>query len=579
MRPNRWIFAVAAASLLAAASSGAQPATGTAGMVSTGHPIATRAGLEILAAGGNAFDAAVAVAATLNVVEPMMSGIGGYGTILVYDAKSKHAHFLNASSRIPMAVDGDLFRPPTPGFEENRRGAKAVSTPGNVHAWEAMSQRYGTRPWRTLFAPAIRAADDGYLLGERQAGMIADAFASFPAHAKAIYGHDGRPLAAGERLVQHDLASSLRLIATQGAGAVYGGPLGAAIDSAMQAAGGFLALADLQRDKAEWWDPIAIEYRGVRVLTASPPANSFDALARLGMMERFDLRSLGHNSTAYLHRYAEVTKLGFWMRLRFAGDPEIAPPPVDRLLSAHSLDSLVGTIDTARARPFVPPGAVVPAGLHPTHFVVADRWGNVVSATQTLGNVFGARIMPRGTGIWLNNSLAYSTFEPKGNAMDAFPGRRKLSGDVPVIVLRDGRPWIAIGTPGGHTIGQTVPQMLMNMIDFGMDVQEAIAAPRISFAEPDLLVVEPLIPEHVREELAARGHTIRSTPNTRLGDAHGLTIEYDLRGRPSRFTGGTDPRGEGLAEGWTGAPSRVTAPRRSASGPAQSLRANPRVER
>ena len=189
--------------------------------------------------------------------------------------------------------------------------------------------------------------------------------------------------------------------------------------------------------------------------------------------------------------------------------------------------------------------------MHTTHFVVADRAGNVVSATQTLGNLFGSRIMPPGTGIWLNNSLEYSTFEPKGNAMDAFPGRRKLSGDVPVIVMRDGRPWIALGTPGGHTIGQTVPQMVMNVVDFGMDIQRALAAPRISFAEPDALLVEEGIAAPVVEALRARGHAVRTAPGLRLGDAHGLTIEWDARGAPGRFTGGSDPRGEGKARAVT----------------------------
>jgi gamma-glutamyltranspeptidase/glutathione hydrolase len=156
--------------------------------------------------------------------------------------------------------------------------------------------------------------------------------------------------------------------------------------------------------------------------------------------------------------------------------------------------------------------------------------------------------MVPGTGIWLNNSLAYSTFEPKGNPMDAFGGHRKLSGDVPTIVMRDGRPWIAIGTPGGHTIGQTVPQMVMNLIDFKMNVQDAITAPRVSFFEPDSLLVEAGVSAGVRSALAAKGHKIRVTQGG-IGDAHGLTIEYDAQGKPVRFTGGTDPRGQGRAKG------------------------------
>ncbi len=170
-----------------------------------------------------------------------------------------------------------------------------------------------------------------------------------------------------------------------------------------------------------------------------------------------------------------------------------------------------------------------------------------MSATQTLGNLFGSRIMPEGTGIWLNNSLAYCTFEPPGNPMDAHPGRRKLSGDVPLFVFRDGRLWLALGTPGGHTIAQTVPQMVMNVVDFGMDVHEAIAAPRISFVEPQWLAVERAIPETVRDSLAAMGHRVRAVNG--LGNAHGLMIEYDRRGWPILFVGAADPRGTGLARG------------------------------
>ncbi|HUF65289.1 MAG TPA: gamma-glutamyltransferase [Gemmatimonadaceae bacterium] len=188
-----------------------------------------------------------------------------------------------------------------------------------------------------------------------------------------------------------------------------------------------------------------------------------------------------------------------------------------------------------------------PGGPDAALTALADRWGNVVSATQTLGNLFGAHIMPEGTGIWLNNSLAYSTFEPKGNPMDAHAGRRKLSGDVPVLVMRNGRVWAALGTPGGHSIGQTVPQMLMNLIDFDMSIKEALTAPRISFIEPDVLAVEEGIRSRTREALAAMGHQVRIV--RALGNAHGLTIDYDSEGRAVHFRGAADPRGEGMARG------------------------------
>jgi gamma-glutamyltranspeptidase / glutathione hydrolase len=182
--------------------------------------------------------------------------------------------------------------------------------------------------------------------------------------------------------------------------------------------------------------------------------------------------------------------------------------------------------------------------------VIADGEGNVVSATQTLGNVFGSRVMPRGTGIWLNDSISYSTFEPAGNPLDAFPGRYRLVAISPILVMSAGRPWAAIGTPGGFTILQTTPQMLMNLIDFDMDVQQSIAAPRVSFVEPDVLSVDADLPESVRAELSALGHNVRVDDGHGLGNAYGLTIEYNDDDRPVRFTGGADPRGVGVAVGY-----------------------------
>ena len=529
---------------------GELPAQGTLGMVSSAHPLATEVGLEVLAQGGNAFDAAVAVAAALNVVEPNMSGMGGYGTILVYSAEEGRARFLNPSGRIPRGVDPDVFRAPTPNYRENRRGPKAISTPGNVNAWAAMSQEYGVLPWSEVLEPAAKLADGGFEIGSRLAGSIEGAWGDFPEHARAFYGIEDRPLQAGERLVQADLARSLRLVAGEGPQDFHGGSLGVVIDQAMQEAGSFLRLSDLAENEAEWWEPIEIDYRGHRVMVPPPPANSFPALVRLGMMSLVDVEEMGHNSVDYLHMYAEVTKRAFWVRLRYAGDPEVAPPPLDTLLSVAFWEKAIRPIDLFEAIPFAPPvqeGVRDTPESHTTHFVVADVDGNVVSATQTLGNSFGSRIMPEGTGIWLNNSLAYCTFEPAGNPMDAHPGRRKLSGDVPLFVLQDGKPWIALGTPGGHTIAQTVPQMVMNILDFEMNIQEAISAPRISFAEPDILAVEDGLPRAIGDALIERGHSVIRT--RALGNAHGLMIEWGPDGKPVSFTGGADPRGAGLAKG------------------------------
>jgi gamma-glutamyltranspeptidase/glutathione hydrolase len=520
---------------------------GRKGMVSAAHPLATQAGLDILASGGNAFDAAVAVAAVLNVVEPMKSGIGGYGTILIFDAKKERVRYLDSSGRIPRAVNSDLFRPPVPDYMRNRLGAKSVSTPGNVNAWEAMSKEYGRLRWKELFKPAIRLAEEGFTLDDWGAGAIGYYYHSFPDHAKEFYGREGRALKKGECLIQKDLARSLKVISEQGAKAFYVGEIGKAIHDTMKKTGGFLSIDDLRADRAEWWDPIHIVYNGYKVYTASPPSTAFSSLIRLGLVSQFNTADLKHNSAAYLHRFAEASKHAYWCRLAYAGDPGINPPPLDKLLSKEYWREQAAKLNVNTSEPFIPPDVRIHQGANTTHFVVADKEGNIVSATQTLGNDFGSRIMPEGTGIWLNNSLFYCTFEPKGNPMDAHPGHRKLSGDCPTIIMSKDKPWVALGTPGGHTIGQTVPQIVINLIDFKMDIQRAIAAPRISFIEPNILAVEERIPVKVRETLEKMGHRVKVV--RALGNAHGLSIEYGSDGRPSKFIGSADPRGRGQAKG------------------------------
>lgn len=517
----------------------------TKGIVSSAHPIATEAGLEILAAGGNAFDAAVAIASTLNVVEPMMSGMGGYGTIMVYSAAAGEPYYLDASGKIPVGVDPDVYRAPTPNYMENRVGPKAVSTPGATHAWEAMHQRFGSAEWAALLQPAIKAAEGGFVLDERTAGFIESAFNEFSDYSKSIYGRDGTPLGAGHRLVQTDLGNTLRILADEGPAAIYGGALGETIDKAMRESGGFLSMTDLENHVAEWWTPLHMEYRGHDIYTPSAPAGAFPMLERLGMMDLAGGSEMQHNSLEYLHTFAEITKVAYWDRLAYSTDPDIGQPPYDRLFSTNYWQARVDAIDSGIAKDFDYTGIISANSENTTHFVVADSDGNVVSATVTLGGLFGSKIMPEGTGFWLNNSLRYCTFEPAGNPMDAHPGRRKMSSDAPSILLRDGRPVVALGTPGGHTITQAVSQMIMNLLDHGMTIEEAVSAPRIAFIEPNTLAMEETIPESIRDAMAGMGHEIEVRD---IGNANALTIEYRNDGT-SRFSGASDPRGAGLAKG------------------------------
>ncbi len=528
-----------------------RPAVGRYGMISSAHPLATDAGLKILARGGNAFDSAVAVAATLNVVEPMMSGVGGFGLILVYDAKQDRVRALNASGRIPKSLDPRAFRPPTANYIENRRGAKTTVAPVNARAWKELSANYGSLPWASLFESAVDAAEHGFAL---TVSIPQDVYDSFPEHAKAIYGWNGKALAQGERVVEQDLARSLRLIAAQGADALHTGELAKQIADELQRQGSFVTLQDLKESQPEWWDAISIDYHGYRVATAPPPANSFTGLVRLGLMSQWNPASLRPESIDYWHRLAEVNKIGEWDRLRYAGDPDISPPPLQMLLSHKYLADEAVRIDPQRARPFVAPDVTGPENNDTTHFVVADRWGNVVSATQTIGSLFGSRVMAPGTGIWLNDSLSYSTFEPAGNPMDVHPGRRKLNSNTPVIAFKDGRPAIAVGAAGGHTIPQTVPEVLMNIIDHGMDIQRALAAPRIAFvSDRNVLQVESELPASLRKGLEARGHLIETAPAPGgIGRLHGLVLIRDAKGSLVRFEGGFDPRGGGEAKGYSG---------------------------
>ena len=512
------------------------------GSVASAHPLATQAGLEILEDGGNAFDAAIAVASTLNVVEPMMSGIGGYGTILIYDAKSKKIRYLNPSGRFPARTNTDLMRLPTPDYLKNRVGPKAISTPGNLNAWTKMHEEYGKLPWPKLFGSAINYADSGFIISPNAARWIKLSFPNFNEYPKSMYGKNGQPLEEGDRLVQSDLANTFKLIASEGATPFYNGVIARTIDQQMKEAGSFLSIEDLQNNTAEWWEPLKLNYRGYDIYTAALPANSFPALLNLGLMQQFPSHDLEHNSVDYLHRFAEMTKESYKARLAYSFDPEVKKAPIDSILSDNFLQSMAHSIDMAEASDFVLPFSN--ESQNTTHFVVIDKWGNMVSATQTLGNLFGSRIMVEGTGIWLNNSMAYSTFEPKGNPMDAFPGRHKLSGDCPVIILKDGEPYAALGSPGGHTITQNVPQIIFNLIDFEMSMQEAIDAPKIAFVEPNSIRVDHGIPIPITDLLSERGHHINRGS---IGNATGIKIISDLNGEIISFDVGIDMRGEGRA--------------------------------
>lgn len=510
------------------------------GSVASAHPLATEAGLAILEKGGTAFDAAIAVASTLNVVEPMMSGMGGYGTIMTYDVKTNSTKFLNASGKFPVNTNTDLMRAPTKDFMQNRVGPKSISTPGNLNAWADMHEKFGTMSWEALFNSAIDHAENGFQIGGATASQIGRAFETFSPYSQSFYGKDGKSLQEGDRLVQSDLAKTFKRISKEGVKPFYFGDLAQAIDAEMKKAGSFLSLEDLEKNKAEWWEPYKFNYRGYDVYTASLPANSFPALVNLGIMQELTEQGLEHNSPEYLHLFAEMTKESYKARLAYSFDPDVQDAPIDSILSKSVLRSMAASIDRNKASEFVPPFSA--ESKNTTHFTIIDRWGNIVSATQTLGNLFGSRVMVEGMGVWLNNSMAYASYEPKGNPMDAFPGRHKLSGDCPIIIMKDGAPWAALGTPGGHTITQNVPQIIFNLIDFDMSMQEAIDAPKLAFGEPNRIFVDPSMADETVAMLKAKGHNVFKRT---IGNATGIKIIRDGNGKTTAFDTGIDKRGKG----------------------------------
>ena len=519
------------------------------GTVSSGHPLATKAGLAVLAKGGNTFDAAVAIVSTLNVVEPAMSGLGGYGSTLIYDAQKKEIRYLNSSGKFPIKTNSDLMRPPTIDYLKNREGPKSISTPGNLNAWKEMHGKYGKIPWISLFEDAIYYAKTGFSLPPYTAKLIADSFDEFSDYSKSFYGKDGRSLQEGDVLIQKDLAKTYEIVASKGVYPFYQGEIALLIDRQMKDLGSFLSIEDLHENIAEWEDYIKLDYKGYDVYTIGTPGNAFSALFTLGVMEQFPLQKLKHNSQKYLHILAEVLKESCKVRLTNPGTTEEKNNIVYNILTLSNFLSIANSIDMTKASRFdIHFGK---EGVNTTHFVVVDKWGNIVSSTQTLGMSFGSKVMIEGTGIWMNNSMAFSTFEPKSNPMDVLPGRYKLSSNSPIIIMKNNIPWAALGTPGGHTIPQNVAQIIINLIDFNMNMQQAIDAPKlVFFEESNVVCTENGIPNPVISLLKKMGHTIDNDNiasyiglSGKIGNAMGVKILHNIDG--ISFEIGVDRRKDG----------------------------------
>jgi gamma-glutamyltranspeptidase/glutathione hydrolase len=495
-----------------------RPAMGTKGMVVTNHPLASAAGAEMLAAGGNAVDGAIAALFALTVVEPMMVGLLGGGTAHLRLPDGTHT-VIDGMATCAAAARADMFTPAQPDNPRalesvgrtNTVGGLSVATPGNLKAWCETLARFGTFPLADVMAPAIRHAERGF----RATPYLAEcAKEAAPDMAKdkaisALYLPGGTPLQPGHRVVQSDYAETLKAIAQQGAAALDGA-LGTAIADGIARAGGIVTADDIRGYRTVERVPLRGPYRDVEIVLPPPPASSgVHVLQMLNMLSGWDLRALGFGSADTLHLLAECLKIAFADRAAASGDPAFVDVPVEKLISAAYGEARRAQIDMARAQAWGP--GIAPESPHTTHITVADGEGRIVCSTQTINSTFGARFIVHGTGMIPNNYIA--TFDPRpGKALSIAPGKRVTTSMAPMIVLRGGKPAYALGMPGGLRIFGCVMQGMLNLVDHGMSLQEAVEAPRL-WTQGDAVEMEPAFGDAVRTALAARGHEVARMPH------------------------------------------------------------------
>ena len=534
-----------------------QPARGKSGMAVSNHPLASAAGAEMLAAGGNAIDAAVAMQFALTVVEPMMVGLVGGTTCHIRLADGSH-RILDGMSAVPKSGHPDMYKP-IPGAApevydvegaENLVGPKSVAAPGSLRAWCLALERYGTMPLADVMQPAIRHASRGFAVTPYLADCIKDAAIDLSrdrlAAARLLPG--GMPLKAGAKLVTGDYADALTLVSQQGEKALHGGPLGDLLVECMEKAGGFVSRADLTGYKVAERAPIRGRYRGWEILGPPPAASGVHITQMLNILEGFDIAKLGFGTVDTFHLLAEVLKIAFADRAEASGDPDFVKVPVERIVAKNYADARRAGLDLAHAIRWTG-GLQAAEGADTTHLTVADGKGNVVSTTQTINSLFGARFVVPGTGMIPNNYM--NNFDPRrGNALSIEPGKRVTTSMSPMMAIRDGKVRYALGLPGGRKIFPSALQALVNLIDHGMELQEAVEAPRV-WTEGPVLEVEHGIPAEVRKGLESRGHALKIMP-TVAGGMNAIEFHDD-----GSMTGAACWRADGSAAAMGGGLARA----------------------
>jgi gamma-glutamyltranspeptidase/glutathione hydrolase len=473
----------------------------------------------MLAAGGNAIDAAIATLFTLTVVEPMMVGIigGGMAHIRLSDGSRR---FIDGQSTVPLAVRPDTYRS-KPGSahdvfdtvdNENLNGPKAAAVPGSLKAWCETLRRFGTMSLADVMQPAIKQASRGFAATPYLHECIVDGAKEMRQDKaiSAIYLPNGTPLNASERVVQAEYAKTLATISRDGEAALYQGPLGDILVDYMKDHGGFVSREDLASYRTVERSPVRADYRGWEILGPPPPAASGVHIAQmLNILESYDIAAMGFGNAATIHHLAEVLKIAFADRAAASGDPDYVGVPVARLTSKAYADERRRAIDSGRAQQWGA-GVAQLEGAHTTHMTAADAMGNVVATTQTINNLFGAKFLIPGLGTVPNNYM--NLYDPRpGHALSLAPGKRVTTSMSPVMALRDGKLVYALGLRGGKKIFPSALQALLNLIDHGMSLQEAVEAPRI-WTDGNALEVELAVPDAVRAKLTSMDHKVVAVP-------------------------------------------------------------------
>ncbi|TDL30972.1 gamma-glutamyltransferase [Jeotgalibacillus sp. S-D1] len=540
-----------------------QVAYGAEGMVATAHPEASEIGAEVLRNGGNAVDAAIAIQLALNVAEPMMSGIGGGGFMMVYDANKDDISIIDSRERAPASATPELFLDEEGNvipFAERHISGDAVGVPGTLKGLMAAYDEWGTRPFNQLINPSIKLAQKGVEVNSVLADAIADNEEKLTKSAAGkVFMPKGEPLKEGEILVQKDLAKTFKEIRKNGLDSFYGGEIGQALAKTVRDFGGGMTRQDLKNYELSFDEPVTGTYRGYDIATMPPPSSGgLTVLQMLKMLEGFNLDQYRVRSPQKYHLMAEAMHLAYADRNTYIGDTQFVDVPMEGMLNEDYLANRRSMIKFGEANNNVKPGnpwayqegQPIGAAQQPddreigetTHFTVADKWGNLVSYTTTIEQVFGTGIMVPGYGFMLNNELTDFDAVPGGpNQVEA--NKRPMSSMTPTMIFEDGKPFMTVGSPGGPTIITSVFQTIVNVIDYDMHLKAAIEEPRIYSPTYPQIRWEKGIPANVRKTMKKWGHEWQSSPGE-IGNVQAIRILRD-----GSYIGAADSSREGTAIG------------------------------